>query len=171
MASHDWIKNDYVTKDVPCHLILEVANIVILYESTGEFRDEVLYTVPRQWPASFDNQGRHLCPSSCLPESIAAALWWHRCVLKMNLHPRHRHCDTVAYSRRQTRRNVQMCVCYQVCFETRGNDLCKSRDVERVEEAGSVLNTGRTENGGVGGETRYIYSSSSDLIHILCFVS
>jgi len=52
----------------------------------------------------------------------------------------------------------------------RGVVLCKSPDVEIVREAASVFNTGRKNNGGVGGKKRYIYSSSWDLIHILRFV-
>jgi len=57
-----------------------------------------------------------------------------------------------------------------VCFGTRGVVLCRSRDVEIVQNAGSVFNLGRKENGGVGGKKVYIYSSSCDLIHILCFL-
>jgi len=57
-----------------------------------------------------------------------------------------------------------------VCFGTRGVVLCKSHDVERVEHAGGVLNTGGKENGGKGGKKGYIYSSSYNLIHILRFV-
>jgi hypothetical protein len=52
----------------------------------------------------------------------------------------------------------------------KGVVLCKSRDVERVEDAGSVLNRGGKENGGEGGKKGYIYSSSCELIHILRFV-
>jgi hypothetical protein len=58
-----------------------------------------------------------------------------------------------------------------VCFGRRGVVLCKSHDVERLEDAGGVLNTGGNENGGVGGFTGYIYSSFCDLIHILRLVS
>ena len=57
-----------------------------------------------------------------------------------------------------------------MCFGTRGVVLCKSRGVGRVEDAGSVLNTGGKENRGVGGKKGYIYSTSCDLIHILRFV-
>ena len=39
-------------------------------------------------------------------------------------------------------------------FGTRGVILCMSRDVEIVQDAGSVFNTGRKENGGVGGKKR-----------------
>jgi hypothetical protein len=42
--------------------------------------------------------------------------------------------------------------------------------VERVEDAGGVLNTGGKENGGEGGKKGHIYSSSCDLIHILYFL-
>jgi hypothetical protein len=42
--------------------------------------------------------------------------------------------------------------------------------VERVEDAGSVLNMGGKENGGEGGKKGYIYWSSCDLIYILRFV-
>jgi hypothetical protein len=52
----------------------------------------------------------------------------------------------------------------------KGIVLCKSRDVERVEDAGSVLNRGGKENGGEGGKKGYIYLSSCELIHILRFV-
>jgi len=46
----------------------------------------------------------------------------------------------------------------------------KSRDVKIVQDAGGMFNTGRKGNGGVGGEKRYMYSSSCDLLHILRFV-
>ena len=42
--------------------------------------------------------------------------------------------------------------------------------VERVEDAGGVINMGGKENGGEGGKKGYIYSSSCDSIHILRFV-
>jgi len=48
--------------------------------------------------------------------------------------------------------------------------MCKSRDVESVENAGGVFNTGGKENNGVGGKKGYIYSSSCNLIHVLCCV-
>jgi hypothetical protein len=38
--------------------------------------------------------------------------------------------------------NVQTCVGYQVCFETRGVVVCKSRDIEIVQDAGGVFNCG-----------------------------
>jgi len=40
--------------------------------------------------------------------------------------------------------------------------LFKSRNVETVQDAGGVFNTGVTENGGLGGKKRNIYSSSCD---------
>ena len=43
--------------------------------------------------------------------------------------------------------NVQSCVGYRVCLGMRGVVLCKSRDVEIVQDAGSVFITGRKENG------------------------
>jgi hypothetical protein len=42
--------------------------------------------------------------------------------------------------------------------------LCKSRVVERVENSGSVFNTGGIQNGGEGGKMGYIYSSSCDFL-------
>jgi hypothetical protein len=36
--------------------------------------------------------------------------------------------------------NVQTCVGYRVCFETRGVVVCKSRDIEIVQDAGGVFN-------------------------------
>ena len=82
----------------------------------------------------------------------------------MMLHPRHPHYDTVACSGRKPRWNIQSCVGYWVCFRMRGVVLCKSCDVERVEDAGRVLNPGGKENGGVGGKKGYIYSSSCDVL-------
>jgi hypothetical protein len=46
VASHDWIKKDYIIKEVIGSLILDTANIVYLYESTDVFGDESLYMVP-----------------------------------------------------------------------------------------------------------------------------
>ena len=51
-----------------------------------------------------------------------------------------------------------------MCFGTRGNVLCKSRDVKIVKDAGGVFNTGGKENEGVGGKKGYIYSSSCDFL-------
>jgi hypothetical protein len=130
VASRDWIKKDYITKEVPGSLILDAANIVYPYESRDMFRDESLYTVPIQRQAWIYNRCRHFCPSSCLPLAYAAALWCHRCELKMNLHLRGLHFGTVESSERRPRVNVQSCVGYQVCFGMRGVVLCKSRDVE-----------------------------------------
>jgi len=36
--------------------------------------------------------------------------------------------------------------------------LCKSYDIERVQDAGGVFNTGRKYNGGVGVKKGYIYT-------------
>jgi len=71
-----------------CPLIRDAANRVYPDESTDEFRDESRYTVPIQWHVSIYNWCRHFCPSISLPRSFVAALWCHRCELKMNLHPR-----------------------------------------------------------------------------------
>jgi hypothetical protein len=51
-----------------------------------------------------------------------------------------------------------------VCFGMRGIVLCKSRDVEIVQDAAGVFNTGAQDNGGVGGMMGYIYSSSGDFL-------
>jgi hypothetical protein len=45
VASHDWIKKDYIIKEVPGSLILDAASVVYPCESTDVFRDESLYTV------------------------------------------------------------------------------------------------------------------------------
>jgi len=71
-----------------CPLIRDAANRVYPDESTDEFRDESRYTVPIQWHVSIYNWCRHFCPSISLPRSFVAALWCHRCELKMNLHLR-----------------------------------------------------------------------------------
>ena len=73
MASSDWIKKDFITKEVPCPLILYAANIVYPYELKDVFQDESLYKVPIQQQASIYNRRRHLYPN--LPLSVAAALW------------------------------------------------------------------------------------------------
>jgi len=61
----------------------------------------------------------------------------------MNLRPRCQYYDTVERSGRKTRVNVQSCVGYRVCFGTRGVVVCKSRDVEIVQDAGGVFNCWR----------------------------
>ena len=59
-----------------------------------------------------------------------------------------------------------------MCLGTRGVVLCKSLDVERVEDAGGVLNMGGKENAGVGGKKGYTYSSSCGfLVHPVLFVN
>jgi len=80
----------------------------------------------------------------------------------MNLHPRRYNYDTVAFSGRKHKGNVRSCVGYQVCFGMRGVVWCKSRDVENVQDAGIVCNSGGLMNGGVGKKQGYIYSSSCD---------
>ena len=47
-----------------------------------------------------------------------------------------------------------------MCFGKGLVELCKSRDVERVQRAGGVFNSGGNETGGVGGKMVYIYSIS-----------
>jgi len=89
VVSHDSIKKDNIIKVVPGPIILTASNIMYLYESMDEFRDESLYKVPIQHQASIYNWCRHLCPCSCLPLSFEAALWCHCCELKMNLHLTH----------------------------------------------------------------------------------
>ena len=66
--------------------------------------------------------------------------------------------------------NVQSCVGYQVCFGTRGVVLCKSRDVDIVQDAGGVFNTGSKENGGVGGKKREWRCRREEGIYILEFL-
>jgi len=46
VVSRDWMKKDYIIKEVPCALILDTANIVYLYASTDVFWDESLHPVP-----------------------------------------------------------------------------------------------------------------------------
>ena len=49
-------------------------------------------------------------------------------------------------------------------FGMRGIVLYKSRNVKRVNDAGTVFNTGGMGNGGEGGKKGYIYSSSCDCL-------
>jgi len=51
-----------------------------------------------------------------------------------------------------------------MCFGMRGIVLCKSGDVKRVQDPGSVSPMGGNENGGVGGKEGYIYWSSCDFL-------
>jgi len=44
-----------------------------------------------------------------------------------------------------------------VCFGKRGVVLCKSRDVEIIQDAAGVFNTGGKENGGFVMKKGYIY--------------
>jgi len=88
MASRDWIKNDHIMKDVPSPLIHDGTIIVYPYQCTEAFQDPSLYRVAMQEAASIYNWCQHFCPSICLPHFFAAALWLHRCRLKLNLHLR-----------------------------------------------------------------------------------
>jgi hypothetical protein len=58
----------------------------------------------------------------------------------MDLCPRYSHYDIVECSGRKRRVNIQSCVGYRVCFGTRGVVLCKSHDIEIVQDAGVVNN-------------------------------
>jgi hypothetical protein len=50
----------------------------------------------------------------------------------------------------------------------RGVVLCKSREIEIIQDAGGVLNIGGKESGGVGRKKGCIYPSSCDfLIHLV----
>ena len=49
-------------------------------------------------------------------------------------------------------------------FGTRGVVVCKSQDVELVQDACGVFTAGRTENGGVGRRMGYIYLYSCDYL-------
>jgi len=152
-------------KEVQCPLVLAGTNTVYPYKSTDEFRDESVHMVSNQGQGSIHKRCRHLCPSP--PPSIASALWWHRCELKMNLHPERSHYDTVARRGRKPRWQVQSPVGHRVCIGTRGVVLCKLCDVKIVQDAGGVYNAGGKEKGGVGGTKGYIYSNSGDfLVHL-----
>ena len=69
----------------------------------------------------------------------------------MNLHPKRSYYDRVACNRMKPTGNVQRWVGYQGCFGRRRNGLSNSRDVEIVQNAGSLFKMGVKENGGVGG--------------------
>jgi len=86
VASHDCIKKDDITCEVPCCLMLDSANIVYPYESRDVFLDESLYTVLIRQQVSLYNLCRHVCFS--LPIPNLDALWCNRCLLEMNLHPK-----------------------------------------------------------------------------------
>jgi len=51
-----------------------------------------------------------------------------------------------------------------VCFGMKGVVVSKSHDIEIVQDAGGVVNTGGKENVGVGGKKEYIYPSSCDFL-------
>ena len=145
--SCDGIKQDYIIKKVLCPHIFDAANIVYLYESTDGFLDESLYTVPIKRHALIYNPCQLFCLRSFLPLSFVAAIWWHHCELKMNLHQMQLHYDTVECSRSNHREKLYSCVAYRMRFGTRCVVLCKSCDVERVQDAGSVFVTGGGQNG------------------------
>ena len=140
VASRDWIKNDYLMKEIPGPLMLDTTNIVYPYECTDVFRHESLCTVPIQWQASINNWCWNFYRSSCLPLFSAAALCCHRSMLKINLLPRRWDYDTVESSRKKPTVNVWSCVGYQVHFETRWVVLCKSCNFEIIQDAGGVCN-------------------------------
>jgi len=74
VVSFNWIKNNYIIKEVPGPLIVDATYIVYPYESTNEFWDESLYQVPIQRQVLIYNRCRHFCPSSSLPLFIGAVL-------------------------------------------------------------------------------------------------
>jgi len=115
VASCDWIKKDYMIKEVPGSLIKK--------------RQMLIY-----------NWCQHFCDYSCHRLSFAAALWCHRCELKMNLHLRCWHYDTIEWTGRKPWVNIECCVGYGRRCGMGGVVLCKSRDVESVQDAGPVLN-------------------------------
>jgi len=164
VVSRHWIKKDYIRNEIPCHCILDAANILSLHQSTNVFRDESLHMVPIQQQALIYNWFWHFVTSSCLLLSFVATLWCHRCKLEMSLNLRCSHYDTIKCSGWKLRGNVQSCVAYLLCFGTRGIVLCKSRDVKKVQHAGGVSITGGKENRGVGEEKGTIYSSSCDYL-------
>jgi len=82
----------------------------------------------------------------------------------MNIHPRRYHYDTVERSERKPRLKVQSCIGYGVCFRTSGVVLCKSRDVEIVQDAAGVFNMAGKDNTGVGGRKGYIYWISGNFL-------
>jgi hypothetical protein len=51
-----------------------------------------------------------------------------------------------------------------VCFGTRGVELCKSRDVEIVQDAAGVFIMRGQDNGSVGGKKEYIYATSGNFL-------
>ena len=53
---------------------------------------------------------------------------------------------------------------YRVWFRTRSYAVCKSCDVEILQDCGGVFNSGGKENCSVGAKKRYIYSSFCDFL-------
>jgi hypothetical protein len=88
---------------------------------------------------SIYNRCWHFCGCSCHPLSIAAACC-HRCELKLNLHLRCYHYETVQCSGWKPRVNLQSFVGYRENFRTRGVVMCKSLDVGIVHDPGCVFN-------------------------------
>jgi hypothetical protein len=70
----------------------------------------------------------------------------HRCELKLNLHLRCPHFGTAEYRGRKLRGNVQHSAGYRVSFGMTGCVLCKTSDVEIVQNAGGVFNMGAKQN-------------------------
>ena len=75
----------------------------------------------------------------------------------MNLHPMRSHYDRVECSGKMPRGNVQHFIGHRLCFRTRDIVLCQSQDVDIVQDAGGVFDTGRKKNCSLGGETRSGY--------------
>ena len=126
------------------------------------FGDVSLFMVLIQRKPSIYTLCRHHCPS--LPLSFGAALWCHCCELKMNLYLRSLHYDKVACSGKKPRENAKSYVGYWVWFGMRGIIVCKWCDFEIVQDAGGEFNASGLQNGHVGDEMRYIYSSSANFL-------
>jgi hypothetical protein len=62
------------------------------------------------------------------------------------------------------RGNVRSCAGYRVCFGTRGNILCRSHDIEGVQDTGGVFNMGGIQYSGTHRKKGYIYSSCHNLL-------
>jgi hypothetical protein len=131
VVSRDWIKKDYILKQVPCPLIVDTTKNEYPYQSTDVFFIESpdKFLIKRQGPIY--SRCRHLCP--CCPPTFAASLWFQRCEMKINMTPKNYNYNTVACSGRKARRKVReysSCVGNWVYFGRRGIGMCKSRDVE-----------------------------------------
>jgi len=162
VAWTDWIEKDYIIKEVPYPHIVDAADIVYPDASTNVFWDEYLSSVLIQWQVSIYNRCQHFCPSCCLPLSFVAALWCHRCPLKINLHPRRYHYDSVKCSWVKSRWNVQSSVGNWVYYWMGCIVSCKSRNVETVQDAGGRFDTEWKDHGGFGRKKGYMYLSWRD---------